>query len=82
VRVIKVIATGACRRGGVIKKSQQSALRKIAASRRGLGLRAMSFVNAVISAASGLLGVLLGGWWSDRREREKRRTDFMAPSAY
>jgi hypothetical protein len=38
----------------------------------------MSFVNALISAASGLLGVLLGGWWSDRREREKRRTDFMA----
>jgi len=38
----------------------------------------MNFVNALISAASGLLGVLLGGWWSDRREREKRRTDFMA----
>jgi hypothetical protein len=37
-----------------------------------------NFFNAVISAASGLLGVLLGGWWSDKRERDRRRTDFMA----
>src|SRR5215472_2578446 len=37
-----------------------------------------NFWIAVIPAASGLLGVFLGGWWSDKREREKRRTDFMA----
>jgi uncharacterized protein Usg len=39
------------------------------------------FVITLISAASGLIGglggVFLGGWLGDRREREKRRTDFI-----
>lgn len=31
----------------------------------------------LISAAAGLVGVLLGGWLSDRRERQKRHADFI-----
>jgi hypothetical protein len=35
----------------------------------------VDFVNPLISAAAGLGGVFLGGWLTNRREREKRRTD-------
>jgi hypothetical protein len=35
------------------------------------------FLNPLISAAAGLGGVFLGGWLGDRREREKRRIDFI-----
>lgn len=35
----------------------------------------VDFVNPLISAAAGLLGVFLGGWLTNRREREKRRAD-------
>jgi hypothetical protein len=37
----------------------------------------MDFINPLISAASGLIGVWLGGWLSDRRDREKRDKDFI-----
>ena len=37
----------------------------------------VDFLNPLISAAAGLGGVFLGGWLSDRREREKRRTAFV-----
>lgn len=36
----------------------------------------LAFLNPLISAAAGLSGVLLGGWLSDRRERQKQRNDF------
>jgi hypothetical protein len=35
------------------------------------------FLNPLISAVSGLVGVYLGGWLSDRRERQKQRDDFI-----
>jgi hypothetical protein len=35
------------------------------------------FLIPLVSAAAGLGGVFLGGWLSDRREREKRRNDFI-----
>jgi len=35
------------------------------------------FLIPLISAAAALVGVILGGWWSDRREREKRHADFI-----
>jgi hypothetical protein len=35
----------------------------------------VDFVNPLIAAAAGLGGVFLGGWLTNRREREKRRTD-------
>jgi hypothetical protein len=35
----------------------------------------VDFLNPLISAAAGLGGVFLGGWLTNRREREKRRTD-------
>jgi hypothetical protein len=35
------------------------------------------FPNPLISALSGLVGVFLGGWLSDRRERQKQRNDFI-----
>jgi hypothetical protein len=35
------------------------------------------FLNPLISATAGLCGVFLGGWLADRREREKRRSDFV-----
>ena len=35
----------------------------------------VDFVNPLISAAAALGGVFLGGWLTNRREREKRRTD-------
>jgi hypothetical protein len=34
-------------------------------------------LNPIISAGAGLLGVLVGGYMSDRRERQKRRGDFI-----
>jgi|SRR5580658_500112 hypothetical protein len=37
----------------------------------------LDFLNPLISAAAGLGGVFLGGYLSDRREREKRRNDFI-----
>jgi hypothetical protein len=37
----------------------------------------VGFLNPLISAAAGLGGALLGGWLSDRREREKRHADFI-----
>jgi hypothetical protein len=35
------------------------------------------FINPLISAASGLGGVFLGGWLTNRREQKKQRTDFI-----
>jgi hypothetical protein len=35
------------------------------------------FLSPIISALSGLAGMFLGGWLSDRREREKQRRDFI-----
>jgi hypothetical protein len=35
------------------------------------------FINPLIAAASGLGGVFLGGWLSGRREKSKRRIDFV-----
>jgi hypothetical protein len=40
-------------------------------------MSATDVLNPLISALSGLGGVWLGGWLSDRRERDKRRTDFI-----
>src|ERR1700674_5177897 len=37
----------------------------------------VDFLIPLISATAGLGGVFLGGWLSDRREREKRRNDFI-----
>ena len=36
-----------------------------------------AFLISLIAAGAGLAGVLLGGWLGDRREREKRRNDFI-----
>jgi hypothetical protein len=35
------------------------------------------FLNPLISAASGLSGVFLGGWLTNRREQKKQRSDFI-----
>jgi len=35
------------------------------------------FLNLLISAASGLGGVFLGGWLTNRRDQKKARTDFI-----
>jgi hypothetical protein len=35
------------------------------------------FLNPLIAAVAGLGGVFLGGWLGDRRERDKRRNDFI-----
>jgi hypothetical protein len=36
-----------------------------------------TFLNSLISAAAGLGGVFVGGWLSDRRERQKQGNDFI-----
>ena len=38
---------------------------------------AADFLNPLISATSGLVGVFLGGWLINKREREKRHYDFI-----
>jgi hypothetical protein len=42
-----------------------------------MGIMSWTFLNPIIAAMAALFGVWIGGYLTDRREREKRRTDFI-----